>query len=910
MHTNTNTIEILEARIAPAIFFVSGAVGDLKIYNSALGDMSLVGDGPTALPVALADATVRLGAGDSLRHDADGNPATAGDQTVLMTVSAGLARVFFKDINGDTDFDLDEMSGVAFGHGLNARIFTDVSGDIIPALSSTGAWSSPGNVVQFHNATITNLTIDGGAGYYIAAGSIQQLTVGQKIHGVSPGTGFSVDVIVTGTAMTGEVFTLDGNAAHAITFALPVVAAGTSGGGMANVTLAGGAGAIEAGDGAAKPGGAGGAGGSITNLVVASMPVLQQDTRIAAGHGGSGATGGAGGSITVRSAVLATSVGSSSGEIALVAGDGGAGTTTGGAGGSISAVTGVAGPHVSIAGNWGRVHILAGAGGASAGSGAGGVGGNVLNLKVTDTDPAQQTTPVVGFDAPVLDFVAGAGGANTGSGNGGAGGKVSGNSAILPSSGGAIATLDWVGGAGGDATGTSGNGGAGGAVLGNTASIQSAFQTTGVGVGIFGGRGGDGRLRGGAGGSIGSNVVTTSDLSGGVFDARAGDGGDILPLGSVTAIASGNGGDISPSNQFTIGDAQTVTVVAGGAGLTDASKAAGGRGGVVNGLKLVTGDIAGLLDVTAFSGAFGGTAAGSYGAGGAGGSVTTTTITVNGSVLGDVVLHVGDGGAGNGTGAGGAGGAMTNVTLTVSNDVGDGTANTGLRIEGFAGGIGGSGGSIGGNGGAGGAVTGLSVNVGSVLSSLTLRSGNGGDGGTGTAGLVGGLSAVGGAITNATINFGTMPGSATIDSGYGGSMGRTNGGTASMGGTINKLTFIATGAIAGDANVSAGLGGVGSEKSSGGKGGSIANTTLKAGGFMNGLGVFGGDGGAALGTAGHGGHAGGISTLTIIATDLASSVPYADLFGTPYFAALAVVAGSGGSGSSSGSGNGGMGAAV
>src|ERR1700712_56284 len=96
-----STLEILEIRIAPAAFYVSGT--SLEIENAA--GVAQNGDTEAATAVGV-DHALLLHAGDRLIFNPDGEIRTHQTDARWVTVTAGNALVFLKDLNGDQRYSL------------------------------------------------------------------------------------------------------------------------------------------------------------------------------------------------------------------------------------------------------------------------------------------------------------------------------------------------------------------------------------------------------------------------------------------------------------------------------------------------------------------------------------------------------------------------------------------------------------------------------------------------------------------------------------------------------------------------------------------------------------------------------------------------------------------------------------
>src|SRR5262249_39494463 len=93
MNPTSRPIEILEARIAPAVFFISRT--ELKIVDSGGNDVDVA----SATGAVGATKSVLLHAGDSLIADTNGNHKADKGEATLIKVTAGSAIAFFTDAN-------------------------------------------------------------------------------------------------------------------------------------------------------------------------------------------------------------------------------------------------------------------------------------------------------------------------------------------------------------------------------------------------------------------------------------------------------------------------------------------------------------------------------------------------------------------------------------------------------------------------------------------------------------------------------------------------------------------------------------------------------------------------------------------------------------------------------------------
>lgn len=800
--------ELLEMRIAPALLLLP--VNSLAIPHDRGGQ----GTG--------AAGSVRLGAGDTLALDVNGDGHFGPGDVKLATVSAGRALFFLTDLNANGGWDAGEITGVAVGHGIKTTIFTDVAGSITTSLDAQGNHS---NVLQY--AAIASLTVKGHvAGDILAGAGVQQANLGN-------GEGLAVASIYAGTSADG-VGELLGPTLQTFHFAKP---AGKSGASVSNVTIQGTVNSILAGDGsdgelslrggAGLPGGniqhvtvttgddddlffaagdagkgsgvpAGGRGGSLRGIVLkiggASAPFLLAGTggnadlgrggdggavenvtffagnlngqllQLQGGSGGNSNQGhaGAGGSVRMFRGLVASAAG---GAFNLLPGDGGNGFLGGGAGGS------AAGIQIQVAGlTRSDVTVFAGRGG-DTDSGPGGNGGSISAV-------------TMGGEFRDLSFFSGAGGFS-GFGSGGNGGSVA-NIGVL--TGGELGDVFVNGGIGGSVGGggvrPGGRGGAGGGVRGVDLEVGGDIGD----VVFLAGNGGDGEAAGGAGGSVGAQTVRCWNI------------GNVTVLGGGGGTSNGDTAAFAPTG----GSVAHGRWVMGGDVFGDVEVHGGDAGIFSGGLELRSGNGGSLTDFILH--AEGGAKSLSFTAGagtaavhpGDGGAIKHFAVDLGGSAT-TVQVLAGPGGPQRTNfglafpGVGGDGGAIVDALVHVV-----GTVSGEVQI---AAGAGGDADFTGGNGGA---LFGLVAVVGSA-SSLTIAAG---DGGGGIAGGLGGIVDLAIVHADAAESFSLAAGrGGDSDTGRGGDGGGIFGTEVSLG--------IAAGQIrAGD--------GGSSNFVSGGDGGSIA----------------------------------------------------------------------------------------
>ena len=363
-----------------------------------------------------------------------------------------------------------DLFGADGGNGFTAG---GTGGNVQGVTVDGGAFDSTINIVGGRGGF--GLTGAGGAGGALAGNSIingVNFTAGDGGQGMIGGSGGSIVGNNSPTTFDSETVSAvrlhAGQGAHGILL-------GGAGGSVNNFDsyfLSGGLLDYEAGNGGTAVSGAGGGGGSIlTSSVNPTANHLSGEIYLLAGNGGNGLTGGGGGSLTTF--INSPVAGVTPTTLSALAGNGGDGITgPGGIGGSISSL------NVAVSGIQGTIslypytRILAGNGGHSFG-GTGAVGGSLSGVVSTSQNSA-------------LVAVAGRGGD------------------------GLVA------------------GGAGGGV---TSATLNAAAITGNKVLVIAGRGGDGY----------GALATTTNIA-------AQDGGPVSTFGNVAAHG-GNGGGISGFTQ-------------------------------------------------------------------------------------------------------------------------------------------------------------------------------------------------------------------------------------------------------------------------------------------------------------------------------------------------------------------------
>ena len=336
-------VGILETRIAPAAFYVSGT--SLEIQNAA--GVAQKRDTEAAMAVG-ADHALLLHAGDRLIFNPDGDVRTHLTDARWVTVTASDALVLLKDLNGDQRYSLDELTGLAVGNRFSGTVFSDIHGSVATMLDRTGHFSPlalPGGSIS--RLTVTGALVADAEGYanILAGRGISNLTVlGQDASGLS----------LNGVVATGDQTTIPtgfGGPLIALEPGLFEHVPGAGGGNVVNAHFSGGLHGILTGRGQYATDGLGnngGAGGSIVNVTMGISPAgFQLET----GDGGNAS---------------------------------GIGRGSGGAGGNI---IGFHGSFHSTVANY--PDFFTGAGGTGSGPGAGGgAGGSIVNSSFRDLDAA------------------------------------------------------------------------------------------------------------------------------------------------------------------------------------------------------------------------------------------------------------------------------------------------------------------------------------------------------------------------------------------------------------------------------------------------------------------------------------------------------------------------------------------
>ncbi len=623
-------------------------------------------------------------------------------------LGGSISRVYISGVADSSANDLVEIHA-----GAGGSFATAGSGGKGGSVTSVfvGSQLIGNTVVQSKSPLADNISIEAGAG-------------GSGKFGGIGGSLSALDVLVVtpadGNAGGAEISLIAGVGGDNI-----VAAAGKTGAGgsitsakirnavlTADATIA-----VQAGDGGLSAGaGTGAAGGSIKNL-----SVLGTDLSIIAGHGSSGKTGGAGGSLTAivieqaegvvaRNAIVSAGFG----------GDGQAGNA--GNGGNVTSLRIDDGDFATLQINAG----IAANGGASVG-GRGGKGGTVSGADIIEGDTG------IGLAGT---FLLRAGNGGDGSRGGGLGGSL-----LTTNFTGLNMSADVTSGIGGSVVGAGARGNGGNAGQIKSLSVDAGGQIAGVDVSasILAGIGGDGFGASGSGG-IGGSVSFASVTVAGNGQLHAGDGG------SGDGRAAGRGGSVTLAGVFAGSGSGELFAGNGGAG-----GMRGGAGGSILGTSStsLSGLYAATdLTIQAGSGTHGG-AGGSLRYVGFGSTSSDLTPTPNGNILiaaGDgsaegrvagvggfidnvsgpvsdgngttTFIHAGKGGASDFKGANG--GSISNLIISRG-----GTNGTLLTIEA---GDAGDGGPNARTGGKGGDVRGVSVDDIGTTNFRSVAAGKGGDG--------------------------------------------------------------------------------------------------------------------------------------------------------------------------------------
>ena len=407
---NSHSLEILEARIAPANAGVAATVRDAELsYDlDPLGSQSFVST-KTETPLLLkAGQVLTTGVG-------------ARSGTYLLFVEQGEALIFTSDFNNNKLVDFNEITGIAAGAGLRLISFVDIDGDIVTNLDADRTLTDSNNStigddpflkgdgrllnnvgiekIELRSLSATDLSdqnADGvvddidvslrislssysihgnilmGGNFGVVGDANSGLIIDDTGRGLQSaqfsngtiGTNYFVDFkptigsIKTGSAASGEYFSFSITAADDVQGTIKTFTplAGQNGGDITTVRAADPATPFNIRGLFAGDGGVGARGGNIDQVLLSS------DTAggylIVAGNGGPGRTGGAGGSITNFS-----DNGSITSQVTIKSGDGGIGSAgVGGNGGTIDLKGNLVASGVALNVN-GGVSVILGDGG-------------------------------------------------------------------------------------------------------------------------------------------------------------------------------------------------------------------------------------------------------------------------------------------------------------------------------------------------------------------------------------------------------------------------------------------------------------------------------------------------------------------------------------------------------------------
>lgn len=806
----TLTLESLESRLAPALFFASGAA--LTVIDAVGNDAQNLANETAAQTATGATKAILLNAGDSLVFDTNDNHIRDAKERVLVSVTAGKAMVFLSNGPGPTAsaFDENEITGLAVSNGFIGTVNTDVNGSITTTLDATGQFTQ--TVLQ--NASIAGLNIAGRvSGDLVAGKNVSNVRIGSGLFTPAPQASVARILLGTAGAQDSVHYGSPGNA-----FALSFTqSAGANGGNVTNVRLENGTSDIEAGDGGAITSGFGngGNGGSVVGLTVVNSP---GGFSLATGKGGSTVhgNGGSAGNLS-QSSISFQSNSTTPGAFFLgFGGDSNAGN--GGNGGSVLNTT------INMIGDGLVLAVNAGVGGQASGMNTvAGRGGKIVGstIRLTGSLGRVVSGNLIGG---VLSMVGGTGGNGVGTSGGPGGGIINSRIEAIDAEG-SIPILFVSGGSGGDST--TDHGGAGGAVSGSTILVNDTLgiDVNGTRAGqatITTGAGGAGVTRGGDGGAFNGNDVRFLGLvdlkNFNTLAITAGDGGSISGNG-----IGGHGGNFgtAPVNGVprknsivlnSVADGATsnrVSIRAGNGGgeSTATSPGSGGAGGNLSSLNLELLQGANFIELLSGDGGHGGT----IGNGGAAGSISNVAMNLHGLVSEGTQIFAGDGGdAGSTKGTAGVGGSLANFDLKLNASFGQ------AEIDG-----GSAGSSRDANGAAGGNVTGVTFENDGPIDQVTISAGFG-------TGLLSG------------------------------------NGTGGSGGSLSNVVVNSFGDVD-DLSISAGGSSLHNGSGSGGKGGAFSNVTINNYGHSDFIQVLGGSGGDAgdAGGKGDGGTAGPISNVTI-----------------------------------------------
>lgn len=834
-----HAVEVLEARIAPALLFLSGTAR--AVVDAKGADVNVA----TAATDVGATVAALLKTGDSLVLDTNGNGALDSGEVVYAKVTGGKALIFAKDGDSTLGFGADEITGVAMGNGAKMTIAGDVHGSVSTVLDPQGNLTK----TTLQNASIAGLTVSGRVLGDVTAGkNLSHVSIGAQATGAAVG----VSRVLVGTAASGGSLSFDGGATSfspIFSFAKEAEA----GGSISDVTVYKGVDQVLAGGGNVSSTGKGGAGGSISKLKLidavakfdvnggsggnstaangiggnggkisgvtlgfssdSATPIDKRIGTVRGGNGGTGNSGGAGGDLTRLSADFQVDAlhwfyfgGGSGGS-----GTGGGQKGNGGNGGSATNVTATGTAKLD------SVSIYGGSGGNAGvnGNGKGGNGGQVQHV----------TYSALGGQYPLYVY-SGDGGKGGGKGTGGSTGNVDDVTGSMGDTRGSGVVLS--GNAGDSPLGKGGSSGKVSRV--HLTAGATTNQAAGGGLSLGSGAAGNGGTQGGTTGdvvncSITATGFTTDGIH--VFSATGGNG-----------VIGGKSGKISGVKIQFAGAGADVDVIASNGG--QALSGAGGTGGDVSGVTIS--ETSGTYTKIRILGGNGGSSGSGNGQGGNGGTIAKSTFNANGAAGSGFEMVAGNGGNGSGSGKGGLGGKIVSVDLKSS------IALTGTAL--VAGGQGGNSTGAGGKGGASGSVNDVELDL---AGSVVFVEGGNAPNPAGSAGGTGSSSAggAGGSVTGIKGTVGTLIAAA----GSGGSAEGKGG----AGGSIANIKLTAVSQFV--RLVRAGDGGNGAV---GGKGGSISNVDVAGdiGDFTSSFGISAGSNTGMGGLiSGLGGFSGGLASI-------------------------------------------------
>ena len=581
VQTTINAFTGDQGAIASVDIIANGAGDQVLAYTSNLYAVAIAAGNTTQTPMAVADVFTLSAAGQAsntltFSPDAASTKAAfvAGTNLVGAVAPGGLtvfgvtegAYTAISTLGSDgalSNFSATQEKGVlqlaASGSASNRFFFTN--GEVSATSSATAFLASE---VPFEPRSINFTSGNGGDGDQHdggAGGAIKALTYTQTLGSGTLQAGGSYNTLLT-----------------------------TGTGGSSN-------------------GGLGGAGGGINKASLSLNPAFltfSDDTTSAVfqtGAGGQGTTGGNGGSIqkssvtSVQSQNIGTG-GINPGSVAvqMLAGAGGTGTATlGGTGGSItlagqaafSGVTFVDSDSTSAA----TPGLVVKAGNGGSGVTVGGMGGSLTNV---GSQNATQNGLVFNFNELASAVLTSGNGGDASAGNGGAAGNITGttvdaqqaalsiyinNTNVTPVPTFKDGSVTVVSGDGG--VGHGGTGGKAGSINVSTIASVDGDASSGYGVLVKGGTGGNGDVGGGEGGSLKKLTINSpSDSTLYAAAVVAGNGGAALTGGT-----GGKGGSISGITQSKDVNS-SINVIQGGNG-GDGVGASGGVGGSVKNVNTV-----------------------------------------------------------------------------------------------------------------------------------------------------------------------------------------------------------------------------------------------------------------------------------------------------------------------------------